>query len=174
MDALRSLILARDCLTDVTPLSFDCGTLCGAICCRSDPGDEERGMLLFPREEELYADRPAFCAIQPSGWMHQGAPVLLMTCRGNCPRERRPLACRICPLTPIVRGGELRVEMDPRATMCPLVPSGPGGLLPAFVGAAQSASRFLWADPTQRAFLVAYSRQMDELRRLRRRFGAKR
>ena len=54
----------REChamLDAVTPLSSDCGTLCGAGCCKGGPED---GMLLFPEEalifEEWIAEVAAF------------------------------------------------------------------------------------------------------------------
>lgn len=153
------LINARALLGGLTPMLTDCGQLCGAACCRPDE-DGQGGVYLFPGEEALL-EPCAWGRVEPSPF----APML--TCGGPCDRERRPLACRIFPLTP-VRGksGRWTVRMDVRArAMCPLVRSGIGGLDPDFVRAARDALRLIARDPEGDAFLEKWVALEEEYRR---------
>ncbi len=99
-------------LRKTTPLSFDCGKICNGKCCR---GDEKTGMLLFPGEEKLID--PDINVIKTENGYE------LAVCKGICDRNRRPLACRIYPLFPLVfeEKGEriIKVVLDFRAD-CPL------------------------------------------------------
>ena len=55
MTTKEALLAARDLLEQVTPLSTDCGALCGAACCQDSPDEDSvAGMLLFPEEAPLY------------------------------------------------------------------------------------------------------------------------
>ena len=40
-------------LDKVSPVDFDCGKICGAICCRDVDG-EDMGMYLLPGEEKIH------------------------------------------------------------------------------------------------------------------------
>lgn len=120
---------ARARIEEQTPLKTDCGLTCGAACCRTDE-DGQGGVRLFPGEAPLY---------QGADWARIEGDVL--TCVGRCPREARPLGCRIFPLTPR-RGpsGALTVRIDRRAfAMCPLAPHGLRALDPSFVSAVREA-----------------------------------
>lgn len=95
-----------------TPLDFDCGKLCGGKCCG---GDDNTGMLLFPGEEAL---------IDPNiNVISDDSGNYIAVCNGTCDRRKRPLACRIYPLFPIIieeKGQEyIKTEFDRRAD-CPL------------------------------------------------------
>ncbi|MBR0368427.1 MAG: hypothetical protein IJH86_08585 [Clostridia bacterium] len=143
-------ILTRACarIGALTPMLRDCGALCGAACCQTD-ADGQGGVYLFPGEAARLRDCGWVARIEPGGF----APVMI--CDGTCDREKRPLGCRIFPLTP-VRGknGRWTVRLDARArAMCPLVASGIGGLDPAFVKAARDALRIVAGDPEGEAFL---------------------
>ena len=143
-----SLLLSADrAIGDSTPMLDDCGALCGAACCAPD-ADGQGGVHLFPGERAL---------LEGCGWGKivdaQFAPMLV--CDGACERARRPLGCRIFPLTP-ARGksGLWTVRMDARArAMCPLARSGIHGLDPAFVRSVRDALRLIAADPEGDAFL---------------------
>ena len=146
-------------LEELTPLTTDCGAVCGGRCCRESADSE--GMLLFPGEETLlagdgYTIRPA-----DGGW--------LLTCGGTCDRARRPLACRIFPLFPYVTAeGRVKAVYDPRGyRMCPLVRECAHVPLERdFVRAVRMAGRILMSDPACAAFLRQNSREIDELNRL--------
>ncbi len=155
----ETVLRAYAILGETTPMTTDCGLLCGAACCRPD-ADGQGGVHLFPGEAALIADR-AWARVRPSSF----APVLL--CDGTCEREARPLGCRIFPLSP-VRGknGKWTVRLDARArAMCPLVSSGISGLDPTFVRAARDALRAVAAEPEGEAFLEAWAALEAEYRR---------
>lgn len=115
-------------------------------------------MLLFPGEAALYEALPrGFKITADESVMPQGQ---LLSCAGVCPREARPLACRLFPLYIAADGPESapRLAMDPRAwPVCPLMPSGMAGLSADFVKAAEKAAALLWTLPEVRAFLAAQS-----------------
>ncbi len=142
-----TLARAYQILGDKTPMLADCGLLCGAACCRPDE-DGQGGVYLFPGERARLADCD-WGRIQPAAF----APMLV--CEGPCDRARRPLGCRIFPLTPVRgKGGQWTVRMDVRArAMCPLAASGIRGLDPAFVRAARDALRAVAEDAEGEAFL---------------------
>ena len=154
-----TILRARAALGELTPMLTDCGALCGAACCQTDT-DGQGGVHLFPGERALLRDCE-WARVLPGGL----APVML--CDGTCEREKRPLGCRIFPLTP-VRGknGRWTVRMDVRArAMCPLVASGISGLNPDFVRAARDALRIIAEDPEGDAFLEGWHALEEEYRK---------
>ena len=159
---MRSDILERayEALGDATPLKTDCGALCGAACCQPDE-DGQGGVHLFPGEAALLRDCNWVDRALPGSF----APVML--CAGTCERERRPLGCRIFPLTPVRgRDGAWTVRMDARArAMCPLARSGVRGLDPDFVRAVRRALRIIAEDPDGDAFLEKWRRLEEEYRK---------
>jgi len=146
---------AWELLERLTPLKTDCGLTCGAACCRPDE-DGKGGVKLFPGEAALYAG---------ADWARVEDGIL--TCGGRCPRDLRPLGCRIFPLTPFrKKSGELAVRIDRRAcAMCPLAPHGLRGLDPAFVSAALKALEAIDKAPEGREFLDAWIREERIFRR---------
>ena len=158
----EALIAARLLLRDLTPLKGDCGRLCGAACCSPLEG-EETGMLLFPGEDTEYQGKP--------GWKLKTTRFgeYLLICSGECPRDDRPLSCRIFPLLPVLCDSGVRVEKDLRArTVCPLSRQPLSALDPAFVDAVRKAGEILSAVPSHRDFLLRLSSEQAELRALRR------
>ncbi len=102
-------------LDEVTPLSFDCGSLCGGRCCKSNAIDgQDCGMLLLPGEDELLSGIQGF-DIRNSG----NGRVLI--CSGRCQRDKRPFACRIFPYYARLDGDRISLRVDPRAvSVCPI------------------------------------------------------
>ncbi len=151
------ILQARAAIGGLTPLHQDCGALCEAACCRPD-ADGQGGVYLFPGEESLFRGAD-WMRIEPSPF----APVLI--CEGTCDRERRPLGCRIFPLTPVrgEKGWTVRVDARARA-MCPLARSGIRGLDPAFVRAVRRAIRIIAADSSGEAFLDRWAELESEYR----------
>ena len=155
-------LLDRACarIGDLTPMLTDCGALCGAACCHTDD-DGQGGVHLFPGE----AARLKAC-----DWVDRTTPgsfAPVMMCAGHCERDKRPLGCRIFPLTP-VRGknGKWTVRMDARArAMCPLTQSGINGLNPDFVKAVRDALRIIAEDPEGDAFLEKWHALEEEYRK---------
>ena len=160
-DALRD---AREKLKNITPLKTDCGRICGAKCCRSLEG-EETGMLLFPGEEKYYRDKP--------GWEIRKAETgKLLICAGECERDERPLACRMFPLLPLLRNGDIKTAVDLRAkAVCPLARQGIRAMDPAFRAAVKEAGETLLAEEAQAGFLRRMTEAQGEIREWRERLG---
>ena len=149
MDALDCVIAARRIMKDMTPLKGDCGRVCARACCRPDENGKG-GMLLFPGEEKLYAGDGNFNVTQHGAVT---GDTFVITCGGECGRDRRPLACMFFPLRPTAKGGAV---MDRRsAWVCPLYEAGKAGLDAAFVSAAEEAAKCLCKNETHVRFLAA-------------------
>ena len=90
----------------------------------------------------------------------------MLVCDGPCDRDRRPLACRIFPLTPVkAASGRWTVRMDARArAMCPLVRSGVKGLDPDFARGVVRAMRIIAETPEGEAFLERWAALEQEYR----------
>jgi Fe-S-cluster containining protein len=168
MDALDK---ARELLVDVTPLKSDCGRSCGGACCQSDVTGEN-GMLLFPGEERYY---------EGCSWARIAKDRLgsRLVCQSKCPREARPLACRIFPLAILLAGQEdggikANITMDVRAwPVCPLMKFGRRGLDEVFVGSVEQAARMLMEDNQQRLFLQAVTEEIQAYKQLKQSFFSK-
>lgn len=108
-------------LDEVSPLDFDCGKLCGEVCC--DDSQEEEGELvlyLLPGEELMYEDSDEFElyamnaseVIYPHSWKGQ---IFLVKCLNppRCDRSLRPIQCRTFPLVPhLTKDGEFHLVLD--------------------------------------------------------------
>lgn len=144
----KSTYLAIYRLLDrVSPVDFDCGTLCGAACCTSDfapddreycaPSDENAGsymgLYLLPGEEKIFTEEDdawlqwGFIVAEeyefPESW-HGRIPFIQCRTAPDCNRKRRPIQCRTFPLSPhIDEDGIFRVILntDDLPYVCPLV-----------------------------------------------------
>jgi hypothetical protein len=109
-------------LDKITPLPIDCGKLCDKKCCC---GSDQDGMLLFPGEELMYQnmDSDWFLIKDSNITLSNGYTVKLLVCRGECPREKRPLSCRIFPVVPYINSDEYaEFRLDLRSLgICPIV-----------------------------------------------------
>jgi len=143
----ETLKKALEAIGDRTPLLTDCGYKCGAACCKPDE-DGQGGVYLFPGEAELHGE-------MQWGRVEQDSFAPMLICDGMCDRDRRPLACRIFPLTPVRSDeGKWTVRMDIRAQhVCPLTRYGRKGLDPEFVRGVVKAIRIIAKDPDGLAFL---------------------
>ncbi len=115
-------------LDAVDPVDFDCGTLCGGLCCTCsyEPEEEFRmesdenadsymGLYLLPGEEAIYNMDPD-APDNDCGWIDWGylvaedyefpeswhGKVSFIQCKTSphCKREKRPIQCRTFPLAP--------------------------------------------------------------------------
>ena len=166
MDALSSVLEAREILKNITPLKRDCGKCCGAACCDCDE-DGQGGMVLFPGEEKLYEELPGGMEIVPYDDILPGMKLLI--CDGICARDMRPLSCMLFPLTPVVvktqTGTGMKVIVDPRAfSVCPLCEGGARGMDPDFVDAVRRAGKVLCKNEQNRAYLTALNQYFERLR----------
>ena len=171
--ALRALTEARDLLEKETPLKTDCGRLCGGACCESDESGEN-GMLLFPFEQALYKksgeDFPF--RLVPDDTLYKGG--FRLVCEGVCPREKRPLSCRLFPLRIRVESDEAGLdthaaaEIDPRAwAACPLPEmGGMSAIKQDFVQAVEQAGNRLLQNVYMLEALGNEQKMLDEMRKL--------
>ncbi len=140
-------------LRNVTPLEIDCGKICKGKCCG---GDEKTGMLLFPGEENLID--PEIEIIKNK----KGDSFAV--CSGRCDRNKRPLACRIYPLFPVVKTDEageyIEAVLDPRAD-CPLT-SGEYKITRRFVKSVRRAGRYLLLNDETEKFYRGLSDEVQE------------
>ncbi len=155
-------------LNDVTPLAADCGRLCGAVCCTE--WERAVGMYLLPGEEVMFDGNEDWLTWQKHtpeeydlcpAWKE---PVHFVICRGVCPRERRPFACRTFPVTPyLTPEGKLEMRLDDAAVpVCPLVRGGDINLLERrFLARARLAWEELLEDPRIRSHVEWESRNKD-------------
>jgi hypothetical protein len=92
---------------NTTPLTADCGILCGQRCCS---GSDNEGMLLFPGEKTELE-------------VKEDGERRLAVCKGHCNRDNRPLSCMIFPFFPAIdKNGKITAELDYRGvSLCPLI-----------------------------------------------------
>lgn len=143
----------------------DCGRSCGRICCTDY--EEDVGMYLFPGEEALYYPREDWYRIEESTCAEEGlypyndTLIYVFLCNGNCPRRRRPLACRLFPLTPILRPDGVFSLGYPLGAypICPLTGSNPGALHRGFRRAVRRVYKEILTDP------ILFFRYLDETSR---------
>ncbi len=136
----------------LTPLEFDCGTLCNSFCCM---GDEKTGMLLFSGEEYLIDDN--INIIEKDG-------LKFAVCNGTCDRRKRPLFCRIYPLFPLIKeDGEIEVVFDSRAN-CPLV-SGELKIEHKFSKAVKRVGKYLLLNEETKACYKAISQEVEDIQK---------
>lgn len=153
------LLRAKSLLETVTPTAGNCGRFCGARCCR---GDGDMGMELLPGEYEA-------CALGDFGMQTNG----IFVCRGTCDRKRRPYACMIYPLFPLVtqtpEGPIVRPVVDIRAEgQCPLTVR---GIDRSFYTAVRRSALWLLRDDETRTFLLDRSEKQREAARLKQLLG---
>ncbi len=103
----------------------DCGKLCNKACCSND--HEETGMYLFPGEEKRYSGSDWYKIVElttekANVFPYDRTPIYKFICNGTCPREERPLACRIFPTFPKLHdNGVFNMVFDLQAYMlCPI------------------------------------------------------
>lgn len=124
---------------DITVTFFDCGTLCAKRCCRTfacagaSAEDQDYGMELYPGEELILAGEIKsrrwldwrFLSGReyhlPSFWGPDEG-VYFVGCKIPCPRDKRPLRCRLFPYKPVLRpNGKVVLVLEQGApNYCPL------------------------------------------------------
>lgn len=128
-----------DMTSALTVTSFDCGKLCAKYCCRTFaradavPEEQDYGMELYPGEELILAEELAtrhwldwrFLNSKeynlPVSW-GAATGVYFVGCKEPCPRERRPLQCRLFPYRPVLKpSGKIVLLLEKGApNYCPL------------------------------------------------------
>ena len=144
-------------LDRVSPVPFDCGIICGSACCTAADYDDELGIMLLPGEEKVHsrdADWLKWESLStdyyefPPSW--QGK-VYFVRCKTppHCPRELRPIQCRMFPLAPhIDKDGELvMIYNDTDLPYCCPMIEDETELDPDFVRATYTVWKHLIRDP---------------------------
>jgi len=128
-----------DLTGSITVTSFDCGTLCDKRCCKTFahpqalPENQDHGMELYPGEELILAaelkKRKWLTYRFLNGWEYDLPPswskeegVYFVGCTSPCPREYRPLRCRVFPYKPVLKpSGRIVLRLESGApNYCPL------------------------------------------------------
>lgn len=170
--AIHALRKARAALANATPQRLDCGELCGRACCLAC-GNGENGMLLWPFEAQFYSsaiDGFPFL-LKPDDTLYAGGSRLV--CEGTCPREHRPLSCRMFPLRLSAMADDkgmitsAAIEIDPRAwALCPLPEKGGlGAMDKAFMAAMEKAGQAMFGSAHLLKALLREQRMIDAMRR---------
>ncbi len=168
-------------LNKVSPLSSDCGALCGAACCGEDnsaqkSNDLDMGIYLLPGEEKLFVDelKNDFFWIKesasdfefPTSW---SGKVNFIKCKTppNCNRNFRPIQCRTFPLAPHIDDtGALSLILFPENLpyQCPLIKNNIP-LNSKFIKATYTSWQRLIKDPLifDLVFLDSQNRRLDKL-----------
>ena len=142
-------------LNYITPLSSDCGALCGAACCTNT--EEDLIIYLLPGEEKLFDRKEDWLVWDfdyaedydfPDSWHGK---VYYVKCKTApvCPREMRPLQCRFFPLAPHLTGdGVLHLIRYPGELpyVCPLLEAD-AALEPRFIKAVYTVWKHLIREP---------------------------
>ena len=122
-------------LDRVSPVGFDCGTLCSSVCCgtpEDEQWEETMGIYLLPGEDKIHDKRDSWLKWSeestdeykfPDSW---NGTVYFVKCKDApcCPREKRPIQCRTYPLSPhFLDEGHLVLiwNMDEVPYSCPLI-----------------------------------------------------
>lgn len=147
---------AYELLERVTPLTYDCGKLCGGKCCK---GDGDTGMWLFPYEEEIIKDTDGFAIKDCDGNMG----YRMVVCGGTCDRKARPLACRIYPYFPMITEEGYDARADIRGISgCPVLYN---NIKPdyAFIRQVRKVARLFDRDEALRNYLKDINSMLDEI-----------
>ena len=128
----KSIRKIYDRLDEVSPVDFDCGKLCGEVCCKDlQEGEGDLVLYLLPGEELMYEDSDEFELYYidsseikyPHSWKGQ---IYLVKCVNppKCDRSIRPIQCRTFPLIPhLNKKGEFHLIFDESECpyKCPIV-----------------------------------------------------
>ena len=118
-------------LDRVSPVPFDCGTICGSACCTA-VGEEDMGIYLLPGEEKIHDKHADWLTWNTQSTEEYDFPpswhgkVNWIRCKEppHCPREMRPIQCRTFPLSPhIDEDGIFHIILcaDELPYECPLI-----------------------------------------------------
>ena len=159
-------------LLDRHPLALaDCGELCGKICCcYKFPQDEEDGMELIPGEEAVFPIDSNWLQFRlltgeayeyPPEWGSDSG-CLQVRCTAPCPRDKRPVNCRLFPFQVCSIRGQYYLILTGSGLgySCPLVVR-PDLVNPDFVDCARQAAKLLLGIPKYRQLVDWDSKTLD-------------
>lgn len=166
-----------DKLDEVTPVDFDCGELCGEVCCVYDDGEyrnKDLVLYLLPGEELMYEDSEYFEVYcidpkeldYPRSWKDD---VFIVECNDppRCDRKIRPIQCRTFPLVPhISKDGQLHMILDENEFpyVCPIIRDNIK-LNDDFVNVTYNVWKVLISNPNVYSLILFDSRRRDNKRK---------
>ncbi len=168
----KTIFAAYSLLDEITPLKYDCGNLCGGLCCENNGKDGETlGMWLLPFEREILEKTQEYTF----GTADDNLETVF--CNGKCQRSMRPFACRIYPFyanisKKIGERSKISIKIDPRAKLsCPIAMKD-SFLRPSiqFMSCAKAAVRTLMMDDAIAKDLTEISDFLSEIEEMQRKF----
>jgi len=173
----KSIKKMYDMLDEVTPVDFDCGTLCGEVCCVYDDGEycnKDLVLYLLPGEELMYEDSDYFEVYYinpkeldyPRSWKDD---VFIVECNNppHCDRSIRPIQCRTFPLVPhISKEGQFHLILDENEFPyeCPIIRDNIK-LNDDFVQVTYDVWKILISNPNVYSLILFDSRRRDNKRK---------
>lgn len=173
----KSIQKIYETLDKVTPVDFDCGTLCGEVCCVYDEGEyrnKDLVLYLLPGEELMYEDSDYFDLYYidskdldyPRAWKDD---VFIVECSNppHCDRSIRPIQCRTFPLLPhISKDGKLHLILDENEFPyeCPIIRDNIK-LNEDFINVTYNVWKKLITNPMVKALIIFDSRRRDNKRK---------
>ncbi len=162
------ILKAYSVLDDLTPLKYDCGELCGKLCCSNNSDEEQLGMWLLPGEAELLKNQRNFKFTVARDNTES------VICNGKCNRNLRPFSCRIYPYYASLDATPcgkiyIRINIDPRAKIsCPIAQR-KNHIRPkiAFLSGAKKAIRILLTDKDIRDDIIKTSDFLKSIEEMR-------
>lgn len=164
-------------LDTVSPVPYDCGILCGAVCCGAgevleDPDDFEMGIYLLPGEEKVHSKKGDWLIWSEEQAEDYGFPdswrgkVYFVRCKNppHCPREKRPIQCRTFPVLPhFTMDGHLVLirNQEDLPYLCPLIAE-KVELDPAFLEVTYGCWQRLVRDPLIRDLVMMDSKYRNK------------
>ena len=159
-------------LDRVSPVPFDCGMICGSICCTVVNDDESLGMMLLPGEDKIHDKKDDWLSWDPlitneyefpESW---NGKVWFVRCQTppHCPRHQRPIQCRTFPLLPhLDADGNLEMIYNDYDLpyVCPMIED-ETELDERFVQATTTVWKHLLRDPLIYDMVWKESRERDE------------
>lgn len=158
-------------LERVSPVPFDCGTICGAVCCSAVDYGDDMGMLLLPGEEKMHDRQSDWLKWESFGADEADLPdtwsgrVHFVKCKTppHCPRHLRPIQCRTFPLLPhLGDDGVLHLIYNDYELpyVCPMIED-ETELDERFIRATYTAWKHLILDPLIRDLVILESQGRD-------------
>ena len=172
----KSIQKLYNMLEEVTPLDYDCGTLCGEVCCLYDEDDcpnKDLVLYLLPGEELMYENNEYFDLYYidpkeldyPRSWKDE---VFIVECNNppHCDRKIRPIQCRTFPLIPhITKDGKFHLILDKNEFPyeCPIIRDNIP-LNEDFIQVTYKVWKILITNPNVHALIQFDSRRRDNKR----------
>lgn len=158
-------------LDRVSPVPYDCGTLCNCACCSVNDDEGDFGIYLLPGEEKLFTGNEDWLTWNednvldydfPDSW-HGKVAFIRCNTPPICDRKMRPLQCRTYPVAPHLMGDKLILILSDMECPyeCPLIEEKSAELEERFLKATHTVWKRLIKDPKIRDLVAMDSEARD-------------